>query len=192
MVPCQPCKGRSGLCPNAILPSRAASARHHCGHHMDFGTVGLCSLLGSLGQVTKVCRKTCPCSSTPWVSPNYCCWQGPSRTPLLYVPTQRLRLLLLFHLLFAHSLCSLSIKERIQWVGTHEKLKCVITYSPFEPVPSRRVICFLTLPGDRGALCVAFINLHPTQTSLLREVIKIKISGFCLKTFPYPLSHQGL
>lgn len=146
----------------------------------------------SLGEVIKMCRKTSPCSSTPWVSPNYCCWQGPSRIPLLYVPTQRLRLLLLFHLVFARNLGSLSIKERIQWVGMHEKLKCVITYSSFEPLPSLRVICFLTLPGDRGALCIAFINLHPTQTSLLREVIKIKISGFCLKTFPYPLSHQGL
>lgn len=139
-----------------------------------------------------MCRKTSPYCSTPWGGPNYCCWQGPPRTPLLRAPSQRLRLLFLFHLLFTHSLGSPSIKERIQWVGTHEKLKCVITYSPFEPFPSLRVICFLTLPGDRGALCVAFINLHPTQTSLLGEVIKIKISGFCLKTFPYPLSHQGL
>lgn len=120
-----------------------------------------------------MCGKTSLCSSTPWVSPNYCCWQGPSRIPLLYVPTQRLRLLLLFHLVFPRNLGSLSIKERIQWVGTHEKLKCVITYSSFEPLPSLRVICFLTPPGDRGALCIAFINLHPTQTSLLREVIKI-------------------
>jgi len=56
----------------------------------------------------------------------------------------------------------------------HEKLKCVITYSPFEPFPSLRVICFLILPDDGGALCIAFINLHPTQTLLLREVIKIK------------------
>lgn len=114
------------------------------------------------------------------------------RAPLLCVLSQRIRQLFLFHLLFAHSLGFPSIKERILWVGMHEKLKCVITYSPFQPFPSLRVICFLTLPGDMSELFISFINLHPTQTSLFREVIKIKISDFCLWMFPYLLSHQGL
>lgn len=125
----------------------------------------------------------------PWAVSNYCCRQDRPRPPLLHTPIQRLKLLFLFNFLFTCSLGSPSIKE---WVRMHEKLKSVISYSHFEPFPSLRVICCLTLPGDRGVLRLAFISLHPTQTSLLGEVIRIKISDFCLKTFPYPSSHEGL
>lgn len=111
----------------------------------------------------------------PWIGLNYCCWQGPPRPLLLDEPIQSLRLLLLFHLLSAHSLSS-SIKK---WVGMHEKLKCVITYSPFWTISFPEGYLLLNSTWWQG--CIVFINLHPTQTSLLRELIKIKISDFCLK-----------
>lgn len=52
----------------------------------------------------------------------------------------KVRLLFPLHFLFAYHLGSPSIKE---WVGMHERLKCVITYSPSELLASLRVICFL-------------------------------------------------
>lgn len=185
MVPCQPCKGCSGLCPTFISPSPSASAtqqRAPCG----FGDYGAVQHTGLLRIGDKKGQKSIPLLLHALAHSQLLL---PPRLPLLYVPIQKVRLLLLFHLLFPCSLGSPSITE---WVGMHEKLKCVITYSPFELFPSPRVICFLTLPGDRGTLCVAFINLHPTQTSLLGEVIKIKMPDLCLKAFPYPLSQRGL
>lgn len=103
----------------------------------DYGIVELAWLL-RIGD-KNVQKKPSTCYSRPWVRPNYCCWQGPPR-PLLLSAHPKVRLLFLFHILFACSLGSPSIKE---WVGMREKLKCVITYSPSEPLASLRVICFL-------------------------------------------------
>lgn len=112
------------------------------------------------------------------------CHRSAPQPPLLQVLSQRIKWLFLFRLLFAHYLGCPSIKQRILWVEMHEKLKCVITYSPFEPFPSLRVICFLTLPGDRGALFISFINLHPTQTSPCSgRLSKLKYQTFVWQCF---------
>lgn len=83
-------------------------------------------------------RKKHPLATAgPGSGPIIAAGRGPQAPSPLSHP--KVRLLLPFHFLFACHLECPSIKE---WVGMHEKLKHVITYSPSEPLASLRVMCF--------------------------------------------------
>lgn len=161
--------------PTVISPPLSASATQNSGHHVDLGIMGLWSLLGSLGSVIKMCRKNHPpATAGPGSGPIIAAGRAPSR-PLLLSAHPKVRLLFLFHILFACSLGSPSIKE---WVGMREKLKCVITYSPSEPLASLRVICFLLYLVTRAHCAWLSLISIPHKPRCSGRLSKLKYQTF--------------
>lgn len=95
----------------------------------------------------------------------------------------KVRLLSPFHFLLACHLGSPSIKE---WVGMHEKLKCVITYSPSVPLASLRVICLLFYLVTRVHCAWLSLISIPHKPCCSRRLSKLKYQTFVRNHF---LSH---